>query len=91
MKKRELIKVIAARAELNRKDAAKVLDTFLSLTVDALKEGENVQLYGFGTFTLKKRAATTAYNIQTGGRIVVPERKVPVFKAGKGLTEAVQQ
>lgn len=90
MNKTELIKSIATKAELNPKQAAAALDATISSITDTLKAGESVQLVGFGTFEVRTRPARTGKNPATGEAVSIPEKKVPAFKAGKGLKEAVQ-
>ena len=81
MNKSELVAAIAAKSELSKKDAEKALNAFTESVSDQLKKGEKVQLVGFGTFEVIKRAARTGKNPQTG--------KAPKFRAGKGLKDTV--
>ena len=89
MNKTELVAAVAAKAELSKKDAeAAVVATFDAITA-ALAEGDKVALVGFGTFAVKERAARTGLNPQTKAKIEIPASKVPGFKAGKALKDAV--
>ena len=90
MNKTELIKAIATKAELSNKDAAAALDAITSSVVDALKADDKVSLLGFGTFEVRTRAARTGRNPATGETIEIAESKVPAFKPGKALKDAVQ-
>ena len=89
MNKSELIDAIAADAGLSKADAGKALDATLSAVTGALKKGNTVSLVGFGTFQVKDRAARTGRNPQTGATIQIAAAKVPGFKAGKALKDAV--
>ena len=90
MNKSELIKAIATKAGLPQKQAADALTAFQTVILEALKAGENVQVTGFGTFEVRTRAARQSRNPRTGEAVEIPEKKVPAFKAGKVLKEAVQ-
>ena len=89
MNKAELIDAIAASAGLSKADAGKALDATLATVTGALKGGDSVSLVGFGTFQVKERAARTGRNPQTGATIQIAAAKVPGFKAGKALKDAV--
>ncbi len=89
MNKSELIDVIATDAGLSKADAGKALDATLSAVTGALKGGDSVSLVGFGTFQVKDRAARSGRNPQTGATIQIKAAKVPGFKAGKALKDAV--
>lgn len=89
MNKSELVAAIAAKAEISKKDADKALAAFIDSVTAELKKGEKVQLVGFGTFEIRKRAARTGINPQTKKSIKIPASKNPVFKAGKALKDAV--
>ena len=89
MNKSELIDAIAADAGLSKADAGKALDATLASVTGALKRGDFVSLVGFGTFQVKDRAARTGRNPQTGATIQIAAAKVPGFKAGKALKDAV--
>jgi len=87
--KSELIDSIAADAGLSKADAGKALDATLTAVTGSLKNGDTVSLVGFGTFQVKSRAARTGRNPQTGATIQIAAAKVPGFKAGKALKDAV--
>ncbi len=89
MNKSELIDAIAADAGLSKADAGKALDATLNAVTGALKGGDSVSLVGFGTFQVKDRAARSGRNPQTGATIQIAAAKVPGFKAGKALKDAV--
>ena len=89
MNKSELIDAIAANGELSKADAGKALDATIASITEALKSGDTVTLVGFGTFGVKERAARTGRNPQTGATLEIKASKVPSFKAGKGLKDAV--
>ncbi len=89
MTKSELIKQIAERAELTQAKAAEALQAFEAVVTDELSKGGEVALTGFGTFKVTDRAARTGRNPQTGAEIQIAASKVPTFKAGKALKEAV--
>lgn len=89
MNKTELIEAVAAKANLKKKDAeAAVNATFEAITA-SLKKGEKVQVIGFGSFDVKKRAARTGRNPQTGAAIKIKASKSPAFAAGKALKDAI--
>ena len=89
MNKAELISAVAASAEVSKKDAEAVITAALETITAAMKEGEKVQLVGFGSFEVKKRAERLGRNPKTKESIQIPASKVPVFKAGKALKDAV--
>ncbi len=89
MNKTELVNAAAAAAEVSKKDAEAVISATLDAIVAALKDGDKVQLVGFGSFEVKPRAARTARNPRTGEEVKIAASKVPVFKAGKALKDAV--
>lgn len=90
MNKTELINAVAAKAEISKKDAEKALAAVLGSIEDALKAGDKVQLIGFGTFEVKERSARTGHNPKTGEAIEIAAAKVPSFKAGAALKNAVK-
>jgi len=90
MNKTELVKAVAERAELTQKDAAEVLDALFDTITQTLAKEEKIQLIGFGTFEVRDRAARKGRNPQTGEEIDIAASKVPAFKAGKELKEAVK-
>ena len=89
MNKSELIAKIAEKTELDKKQAAAAVDSTITLITEALKAGETVQILGFGTFEVKTRAARQSRNPRTGETIEVVAKKLPGFKPGKGLRDAV--
>lgn len=89
MNKSELIEAIAASADIPKAAAARALDAMTDAVAESLKQGDNVSLVGFGTFSVKDRAARTGRNPQTGEPIQISAAKVPSFKAGKALKDAV--
>ena len=91
MNKAELIAKISEESKLTKKAAETALDAFVTSVEEALKNGEKVQLVGFGTFEVRKRAARKGRNPQTKAEIKIPASKAPVFKAGKALKELVNK
>ena len=91
MNKAELISAVAMKADVSKKDAEAVLTAALDTITEALAEGEKVQLVGFGSFELKKRAARLGRNPKTKESIEIPASVVPVFKAGKALKDSVSK
>ncbi|HHT01977.1 MAG TPA: HU family DNA-binding protein [Firmicutes bacterium] len=89
MNKAELVAAVAEKAELTKKDAEKAVNSLLDSVERALVAGEKVSLVGFGTFEVRERAARKGRNPQTGAEIEIAASRVPVFKAGKALKEAV--
>lgn len=89
MNKHDLIKAIAEKANLTQTQAAVFLQAFESTVTQALAQGDTVALIGFGSFTVKDRAERTGRNPKTGEEIKIPACKVPVFKAGKALKDAL--
>lgn len=89
MTKAELVSAIAEKTEFTKKDSEVALAAVLESITDALKKGDKVALVGFGTFEVRARAARTGINPQTKKKIKIPAAKVPAFKAGKALKEAV--
>ncbi len=91
MNKAEMISNVAEKAELTKKDAEKAVTAVLETISEALSRGDRVQLVGFGTFEIRERAARKGRNPQTGEEIDIAAARVPVFKAGKSLREAVER
>ncbi len=89
MNKAELVAAIAAKAEVSKKDAEKVLGAFTATVTEELKKGEKIALIGFGTFETRKRAAREGKNPQTGAAIKIAATTVPAFKAGKALKDPI--
>lgn len=90
MNKTDLVNSIATKSGLTKKDVETVLNSFLGEVTEALSSGDKVQLIGFGTFETRKRSGRTGRNPQTGKTISIPESKVPAFKAGNKLKDAVK-
>jgi len=89
MNKSELIDAIANSANLSKADAGRALDGLVAAITKTLKKGGTVSLVGFGTFSVRKRAARTGRNPRTGETIKIKASKNPAFKAGKALKDAV--
>ena len=89
MNKSELIEAVAAATDLSKASAGRAVDAMVNTVGEALKEGDQVVLVGFGTFSVKQRAARTGRNPQTGAPIEIKAANVPNFKAGKALKDAV--
>lgn len=90
MRKPELAAAIAVEAELSKEKATEVLNVITDRITQALSEGESVTLIGFGTFEVRNRAERQGKNPQTGEPLTIPAAKVPAFKPGKGLKDAIQ-
>lgn len=91
MNKAELVSAVAEKADISKKDAEKAVKAVFEVIEESLAQSEKVQLVGFGTFEVKERAERTGRNPQTKEAIVIPAAKVPGFKAGKALKDAVQK
>jgi DNA-binding protein HU-beta len=89
MNKADLIETVVAEAGISKADATRAVDAVIAGITNALKGGNQVSLVGFGTFTVKKRAARTGRNPRTGEAIQIQASKVPGFRAGKALKDAV--
>ncbi|USZ15192.1 HU family DNA-binding protein [Moraxella sp. FZLJ2107] len=89
MNKTQLVDSIAQSAGLTKEQAAKALNAFTDSVTGALQRGDDVVLVGFGTFSVKKRAARTGRNPKTGETLEIAASKAPSFKAGKTLKDAV--
>ena len=89
MTKAELVTAIANKTELTKKNSEAALAAVLESITEALEKGDRVVLVGFGTFEVRARAARTGINPQTKKKIKIPAAKVPAFKAGRALKEAV--
>ncbi|EHI68559.1 HU family DNA-binding protein [Streptococcus ictaluri] len=88
--KQDLIAKVAEATELTKKDSAAAVDAVFSAIEAFLADGEKVQLIGFGNFEVRERAARKGRNPQTGAEIEIAASKVPAFKAGKALKDAVK-
>ncbi|HBT20680.1 MAG TPA: integration host factor subunit alpha [Peptococcaceae bacterium] len=91
MNKSDLISAVAEKADLTKKDAEKAVNAIFKSIEEALARNDKVQLVGFGTFEIKERAARVGRNPRTGEEIKIPATRVPSFKAGKALREAVSK
>jgi DNA-binding protein HU-beta len=89
MNKSDLVDAIADSAGLSKADAGRALDALVDTVTGALKKGQAVSLVGFGTFSVRDRAARTGRNPRTGETIQIKASKNPAFKAGKALKDAV--
>ena len=89
MNKSELVDAIAESADISKAAAGRAIDAVVESITNALKGGDQVTLIGFGTFSVKDRAARVGRNPQTGAEIQIAAAKIPSFKAGKGLKDAV--
>jgi len=90
VRKSELIEAVAAAADISKAAAARAVDGMTQAIAKALKEGETVTLVGFGSFSVRQRAARTGRNPQTGEEIRIEASRQPVFKAGKALKDAIK-
>ncbi|WP_368651964.1 HU family DNA-binding protein [Ornithinibacillus sp. 4-3] len=90
MNKTDLVNAVAEASELSKKDAGKAVDAVFQAITDSLASGEKVQIIGFGNFEVRDRAARKGRNPQTGEEIEIPASKVPAFRAGKALKDAVK-
>ena len=91
MTKAELVTSIAEKSGLTKKDSEKALAAFIDTVTDTLSQGESLQLVGFGTFEVRERAARTGINPRTKTKIDIAATKVPAFKAGRALKDAVSK
>ena len=91
MNKTELINAVAESSELSKKDSTRVVDSVMETITTALKDGEKVEIIGFGSFSVTERAARKGRNPQTGEEIEIAASKAPTFKAGKKLKDAVKE
>jgi DNA-binding protein HU-beta len=89
MNKSDLVDAIAKSSGLSKADAGRALDALVKTVTKTLKKGDTVSLVGFGTFSVRKRAARTGRNPRTGETIKIKASKNPAFKAGKALKDAV--
>ena len=89
MNKSELVNAMSVKSRLSKKDCEAALDAFIVTIKDALKNGEKIQLVGFGAFEVKERAARTARNPRTNETVNIPASKLPTFKPGKALKDSV--
>ncbi len=89
MNKNDLVSAVSGSTGMSRADATRAVDSVFDRITGQLRFGNEVRLVGFGTFSVSHRKATTGRNPRTGAPIQIPARKVPKFKAGKALKEAV--
>lgn len=90
MNKTELVNIVAENAEMTKKDAAVAVEAVFEAITEALKQGDKVQLIGFGTFEVRHRAERTGLNPKTKEPITIAATNVPAFKAGKALKDVVK-
>jgi DNA-binding protein HU-beta len=90
MKKAELIDAVVTKTELTKQDSKKAIDALFETISNTLAKEEKIQVVGFGTFEVRNRAERTGRNPQTGEEMTIPASKVPAFKPGKELKEAVK-
>lgn len=90
MNKAELVAAISEKSDLSKRDAENAVNAFVECVEGAMRKGDKVQLVGFGSFEVRKRAARKGRNPQTREEIHIPATKAPVFKAGKSLKDAIQ-
>lgn len=89
MNKSELIDAVADTAGLSKADSTRAFDAVIQVITNAMKDGDQVSIVGFGSFLVRERSARTGRNPQTGAEIQIKAAKVPAFKPGKALKEAV--
>ncbi len=89
MNKADLINAVAEKADISKADATRAVDAFTEVVKKSLKKGDAVSLVGFGTFSVRRRAARTGRNPRTNEVIKIKASNVPGFKAGKGLKDAL--
>lgn len=90
MNKQDLVSAIAAEAQLSKKDSEAAVKAFINVVTDALIKGDSIQLIGFGTFEVAERAARTGRNPANGQTLTIPAARLPKFKPGKALKDAVK-
>ena len=91
MNKSELVKSVAEKADLSRKDATDAVDAVFGTITEALSKNEKVQLVGFGSFEVRSRAERKGRNPQTGDEIKIPATLIPAFRPGKTLKDAIKK
>ena len=89
MNKAELVAAVAAKTGETKKSAEATVNAFIDVVTETLKQGDKIQLVGFGSFEVRKRAARKGRNPHTKEEIKIPASKAPVFKAGKAFKELV--
>ncbi|MEG0257928.1 MAG: HU family DNA-binding protein [Christensenella sp.] len=90
MNKKDTVGKVAQKTGMSKKDIEYITDALLGEITAALVKGDKVQFMGFGTFEVRKRAARNGQNPRTGEKIRMPETKIPAFKAGKNLKDAIR-
>lgn len=85
--KAELVDQVARNTELTKKHAEQIVNTVFESIVDSLRDGDKIELRGFGSFRIRKRGSRIGRNPKTGARVAVPSKKIPYFKPGKHLKE----
>ena len=90
MNKNDLVSMVADRSDLTKADAGKAVDALFESITQAMRQGDDVRIVGFGTFSVANRAASTGRNPQTGETISIPASRVPKFKAGKALKDSLR-
>ena len=88
--KNDLVDAIASSGNMTKADATQAVDAVIDAITNALKSGDEVRIAGFGTFVVSQRAASEGRNPRTGEKIQIPASKLPKFRAGKGLKDAIQ-
>jgi DNA-binding protein HU-beta len=91
MNKSDLVDAVAEEVKLTKTNAGRAIDAIVKSITEAMKNGDNVRLLGFGIFTTAKRAATTGRNPRTGEIIQIPEKRIPRFRAGEILKNALAE
>jgi integration host factor subunit beta len=91
MTKSELVELVSEKLDITKKDAESLVNTVFASIIEAITEGDKVELRGFGCFKVKSRRARNGRNPRTGEKIYIPPKRVPYFKPGKGLKEAVNR
>jgi integration host factor subunit beta len=91
MTKAELVEEVARTTQLTKKHAELIVNTVFESIVNSLKEGEKIELRGFGSFRIRRRGPRIGRNPKTGARVHVPSKKIPYFKPGKDLKEMLNE
>ncbi|HVS16721.1 MAG TPA: integration host factor subunit beta [Thermoanaerobaculia bacterium] len=91
MTKAELVDEVARNTQLTKKHAEIIVNTVFESIVDSLKDGEKIELRGFGSFRIRRRNSRVGRNPKTGARVSVPPKRIPYFKPGKQLKELLNQ
>lgn len=91
MTKAELVEEVARTAQITKKHAELIVNTVFESIVNSLKDGDKIELRGFGSFRIRKRGPRTGRNPKTGARVDVPSKRIPYFKPGKELKELLNE